>query len=254
LLVQSGLATFPDMSQALWRVTTVTITGAIQGPRYDVKWTGPAQTFNLESTLAPQVDVHPRTLPNDTQVQLQVGLFQNANTEIEVGVMPVGWDPISGVANVVTGRSTGTGGGLTPEQDQALTDIALNTVADQLVDSLTLTEHSPGFPVGGEVGGALGVPAFGIIVRIANVPPELVPNTPDGDYWVPSLAVVRVFRGSDLWMRVPIHTSNKIIPLLNEGIAAAVAKALTNTWMLNMTFQVTFREGVTGRVFTMNFP
>jgi len=82
----------------------------------------------------------------------------------------------------------------------------------------------------------------------------LSPITPDGDYWVKTLAVVRIFRGSDLWMRVPIHTSDKIVPLTGEGFAAAVVEVLTNLWLLNMSVQVSFLEGVLGEVFLMHFP
>lgn len=151
-------------------------------------------------------------------------------------------------------QTTGTGGGLTPQQDTTLTETWQGSFPSIAIDSLLTQNLTPGGPSPGPVNANLTTPVFGVIVRIANVPPELLPQTPDGDYWIPTLAVVRIFRGSDLWMRVPIHTSNKIVPLENEGLVSAVVEALTNTWMLNLSVQVTFAAGVTGTVLLMNLP
>ena len=156
--------------------------------------------------------------------------------------------------NLAKFTTTGPGqGGFTETDRQALTEVQASTALTVLVDNLTLHELTSG-PTGDFVGAALPETFWGIIIRIASVPPELVPQTPDGDYWTPSLAVVRIFRGSDLWMRVPVHTSSKMIPIYNEHIASAVAEIVTGLWLLNMSLQVTFRDGVLGQVFLMRFP
>lgn len=147
----------------------------------------------------------------------------------------------------------GKGQGLTAEQSTQLQQINANTVVSELMDKFTLTEISRG-PQGGVVGAQLPFAVFGVIVRIASVPDTLIPNTPDGDYWVPSLAVVRVFRAADLWLRVPIHTSSKMVPFWTENVFVGITAATLSEWLLQMTVQVSFREGVTGQVFLMDLP
>jgi hypothetical protein len=154
---------------------------------------------------------------------------------------------------VVAQTYTGTSGGLTAEQATQLQETHEASFPSQLVDQLTLLPLTSG-PTGDFVAAQLPNPTFGVIVRIANVPEELVPNTPDGDYWFTSLAVVRVFRGADLWKRVPIHTSSKLVELLDESIVAGITAITATQWLLNMTVQVTFRAGVTGEVFLMKVP
>jgi hypothetical protein len=101
----------------------------------------------------------------------------------------------------------------------------------------------------------LTTPVFGVIVRLTSIPPELEAQTPDGDYWVKTLAVVRIFRGSDLWLRVPIHTSSKLINLWIEGLSLGLADAVLQAgWLLDLTLQTTFLPGVTGDVFLMRVP
>jgi hypothetical protein len=95
---------------------------------------------------------------------------------------------------------------------------------------------------------------MGVIVRIATVPPEFHVNTADGDYWTKGLAVVRIYRGTDLWKRVPVHTSSKLITFVDEGLVAAVTSVLPLQWLLQISVQVSFTEGVTGQVFLMNAP
>jgi hypothetical protein len=187
--------------------------------------------------------------PVHVQTQLVEG---GSGTHVDSGTTSYVWQPSSQVGLLVQG-STSTGGGLTTEQAQQLTQVHEASFPSQLVDQLTLLPLTSG-PTGGFVGAQLPNPTFGVIVRIANVPAELVPNTPDGDYWVTSLAVVRVFRGSDLWKRVPIHTSSKLVELLDESIVAGITAITATQWLLNMTVQVTFRAGVTGEVFLMKVP
>jgi hypothetical protein len=164
----------------------------------------------------------------------------------------VPWDAKSGLVNLLQTQPS-TGGGLTDAQAQQLQAIDTSTARNQLLDNVTLTEVTTG-PQGGFVGLNLVDTVFGIIVRISTVPGDIQPSTPDGDYWLTDLAVVRIYRGSDLWIRRPIHTSSCIVELANEGVVSAVTAFTAFQWMLNMTLQVHFRVGVTGQVFLMRFP
>lgn len=163
------------------------------------------------------------------------------------------WSSQSGVPALIAFQAQ-QGQGLTPAQAQDLAQTQDATWPAFPVDTLTLTPVA-GTPVGGTVSANLTSPVFGVIVRIASVPPQLLPSTADGDYWVSGLAVVRVYRGTDLWLRVPVHTSSKLINLWVEGLALGLADAVLNAgWLLNLTLQVSFREGVTGTVHLMRVP
>lgn len=164
------------------------------------------------------------------------------------------WSNTAGIANQLKQINTGAGTGLTPVEAQQLAETHDSTFPEFLVDQLTL-QALASVPTGDPVNAFLTSPVFGVIVRIASVPAELVATTPDGDYWFSSLAIVRIFRGSDLWLRVPIHTSSKLINLWMEGLAMGLADVVLNAgWLLNLSIQVTFREGVTGTVFLMRVP
>lgn len=183
-------------------------------------------------------------------------LLENAqSTVLDQGTGSVKWDPTLGlgtqIQNIQTGTSTG--GGLTDAQAVELSQTQASTFPTLLVDQLLLQELSNG-PTSGPVNASLVHFSFGVIVRISHVPPDLVADTPDGDYWFPSLAVVRVFRGADLWLRVPVHTSSKMIPFSEQNVVAGLAQVTGTLWLLNMSVQVTFRTGVQGQVFNMLFP
>lgn len=162
------------------------------------------------------------------------------------------WSNVAGLTNVII-KEQGTGAGLTPEEATQLEQTHAQTFLSQTLDAVTLTPLTTG-PSGGTISSFLPTPTFGVIVRIASVPPDLAPNTPDGDYWFPSLAVVRVFRGSDLWLRVPIHTSSKLVPFGDENLVVGVSALTLTQWILQLSIQVSFRDGVTGEVFLMHFP
>ena len=108
--------------------------------------------------------------------------------------------------------------------------------------------------MGGFVNAQLPNPCWGVIVRLAEVPEELQPQTPDGDYWVKTLAVIRIFRGADMWQRIPIHTSSKLYSLLDASIVAGITGVTATQWFLDLSVQVSFLPGVTGKVFLMLLP
>jgi hypothetical protein len=192
-------------------------------------------------------------IATSSPVHLLLQLFEPGTTlPIDSGSATYTWTPESNVAMTAPIVAQG-GGGLTAEQSLQLSEIHAYQVSDQVLDLLTLVELTNG-PSSGPINAQLPSPIFGIIVRLTAVPLDIVLDTPDLDYSVKTLAVVRVFRGSDLWMRVPIHTTNKIIPLEGEGIVSAIATAFLQPWLLNMSIQVTFLEGVLGQVFVMRLP
>lgn len=147
----------------------------------------------------------------------------------------------------------GTGGGLTDEQSLQLSQTNAATFPSQLVDNLTL-QTVPLGPDGNVTGHALTAWVFAVIVRITGLSDAFTPLEPDEDYFVPTLATVRITRGNDLWQRTPIHTTTKIVRLDGEGIIAAVSATTGALWLLAMTLDVKFRPGVTGTVHLMNTP
>ena len=174
---------------------------------------------------------------------------------VDQSTIPLHWDAQSGVPFLLRFPVQGGGqGGLTPQQDQALTEVHESTFPTHVIDALTLTDLTPNGPSPGPVNQQLLTPIFAVIVRIATVPVELTPSTPDGDYWVPTLAVVRIFRGADLWIRAPIHTSSKIVSLQSDWLQVGVTAVWGSTWPLQLSLQTTMLEGVTAQVFLMNVP
>jgi hypothetical protein len=189
------------------------------------------------------------------QAHLQTTLLEGGtNAVIDSGSEAFTWGSSSlGITVQEEGGGSGQGG-LTTDQALQLQQTQQATWPQHLVDNLTLQALGAGsseLPINAN----LTSPVFAVIVRITAIPPDLLPQTPDDDYWVKTLAVVRIFRGSDLWLRVPIHTSSKIVNLWIEGIALGLMDAvLTAGWLLDLTLQTTFLPGVEGQVFLMRVP
>jgi hypothetical protein len=205
-----------------------------------------------EQEVAHQLTVN---VPKDgDQMLVQVVLYDSSQNVIDNGQATIPWSTTAGIGRQQFLQPTDTGGGLTPQESQQLQQTHDSTWPQFVVDSLTLAPVTSG-PTGNPVAANLTSPVFGVIVRLANVPADLKAQTPDGDYWIPTLAVVRIYRGSDMWLRIPIHTSSKLINLWVEGLALGLADAVLNAgWLLNLTLQCWFREGVTGEVFLMRVP
>lgn len=176
-------------------------------------------------------------------------------TETAFGTGTATWEGQQGIgyAQQFIAQSSQVQGGFTETDRTQLQAIATSTVLDNVLDALTLEAFTQG-PQGGFVSAQLPRATWGILIRLATVPANISPQTPDGQYWVPTLASVRIFRGSDIWLRIPIHTPSKIINIANEGIAVAISNLTATTWLLDMTLQVNFLPGVTGEVFRMFLP
>lgn len=251
----------------LIQFNTTTI-GPFQDPSWRVIWT-PDDGFDGEvlnwtySTADPhavftefwqqrgQVPLQTAHAKQGTTGHLVVSLF-SAAIESETITVPVQAEWLIG-NQFQLGQATQESGALTPTQAQQLEQTHESTYPAVSLDALTLSELTAG-PQGGVVAAQLALWIFGVIVRIATVPPEFRVDTADGDYWVRSLAVVRIYRGSDLWKRVPVHTSSKMISFVDEGLIVAVASITTLQWLAQISIQVSFAEGVTGRVFLMRAP
>jgi len=193
--------------------------------------------------------------PVDGQQTFVRSFLREGATVIDSGTASFQWDATSGLSKMLLNPTTsGGGGGLTPAQDQALQEIHQGTALDQLLDALTLELISPAGGGPGPFNRTLLTPTAGVLVRMTAIAAGLVPDTPDGDYWLPSLAVIRLFRGADLWHRVPVHTSSKLYYWLDENVTAFATNLLVSQWLLNMSVQVTIREGCQAEVFLLHYP
>lgn len=226
---------------------------SILGGRMD--WTSNDWSLRLfvpQSSLSSQQNTG-AAMPSNATAKLVVELRDPNGTVIDQGSQTAPWDPTTGLPGQLLDKGGGTSGGLTPEQAAQLAETHQATFPESLTDNLT-TQLLPGDPNTGYVGVNLTRPVFGIIIRMTEIAPDLTPDTPDGDYWFTSLAIVRIYRGQDLWIRAPIHTSSKLINLWSEGLFMGLVGLVGTAWLLNLTLQVTFRPGCNGTVYAMIVP
>jgi len=125
--------------------------------------------------------------------------------------------------------------------------------ARKALDLLTLDELSSG-PSGDPVRAQIAFWFYGVIVRATTIPEEMVPKTPDEQWYFPDLAVLRVFRGSDLVYRRGIHTPT----FMTENPWQWGFMPLNELPILGVPFETTiavdWRVGVEGQVFLQRFP
>jgi len=187
------------------------------------------------------------------QVPVTVQLNEPSGT-VDSGTVTLPWDAQQGQpVQAVKLAQEATGGGLTDAQAQQLDQIHAEVAPFISLDALTLTDLTGGVP-SDFVSAQLPDAIFGVIVRLTQIPAQLETILADNNYWRQTLAVVHVFRGSDLWLRAPIHTSNRMVPFPQEGIVTAAAENELTAWLLQMSLQVTFAPGVLGLVFLMKYP
>ena len=139
----------------------------------------------------------------------------------------------------------------TPDGAETFTIPAL--LSGKTLDMLTTTEVSSG-PGPGPFASSLENWFFGVIVRVTSLPEWLTPATPAQDWYYPDLAVLRVFRGTDVEERYGIHTVSFMHPF--HGLYAGV---LLNETLLfpnppDSSIEVEFLDGVEGQVFLLRFP
>ena len=170
------------------------------------------------------------TAPNQTQIFVTATLEQPGNIVVDRGEIPATWTTDAGLGQQVREKAQGTGGGLTPAQAQQLTDTERRTrtvgeptdlvwtsasgpqqvtlasiFSRPTLDTLTLTEVTSGETCD-PVRFLVDQWFHAVIVRVTTIDPELVPKTPDLNWYFPDLAVLRVMRGEDLEFRRGIHT------------------------------------------------
>ena len=191
---------------------------------------------------------------DETQVNLQATVqLSGAGPADDTGTTSVPWSNTDGIPALLQHTVAQPGQGLTTEQSTQLQETWNSTAQVISVDSTVPLVHPPA-PPGQTISAVMPVPIFGLIVRLTAIDPLLVAGTPDDNYYTPGLAVATIFRGADIWMRVPVHTPTKMIPLFGDVVTAAVATITAATWLANMSYQVSFRAGCAGQVVEMRFP
>lgn len=257
----------------------------VSGTRLNVEW----PTFSIDPTsvtgylLADPLkgdNTIGNMMNDDVSTSMSVNL-RSPTSILDSGTFTVTWDARTGLGMqaLKIAQQQSAAGGLTPAQQTQLTTTESNTstlidnttvsitdasgtttpfsigeiLGTKSLSDLTTTEITSG-PTGSPVTRFLTAFVFGIIVRITAVPPTLTPQTPDGDYWLASLAVVRIRHGTDLFLRRPVHTSSAIISW-DRGIYQIATQAIeTAVWPSGMALEVDWAPGVEGQVFLMLSP
>jgi len=215
---------------------------------------------------------------NQTDVHILAEL-ETSTGVIDSGTKTVKWDPVTGVPWQLWERTNAlASGGFTAADRAQLQTTELRTqvlgIPSDLVlegpsgpiptslaklfsrrtlDRMTLSEATAG-PTCQPVRFTVGIWFFGIIVRVTTIPPELVPKTPDHEWYFPDLAVLRIFRGADCEYRRGIHTPTFMqerpwqwgMPFLQDNALGAPPP--------DTTIAVDWRDGVCGQVFVQNLP
>lgn len=215
--------------------------------------TTPQFVLGLGTSRSLTASAQPALSKTEDQIHVTAEIFDQSGTITDTGQGTFPWEAEAGLAQLQLQIPTTGQGGFTDSDRALLQQTQVSTFTDQLLDNLTLAEITSG-PQGGTASSVIRNWVWGILVRIRTIPPELISVTPDQNYWFASLAVCTVFRGSDLWIRVPVHTSSKIIGFGAEGVVAAVTALTETQWLLDMSVQVAFRAGVTGQAYLMALP
>ena len=121
------------------------------------------------------------------------------------------------------------------------------------LDTLTLVEATQG-PTTEPVRVQFGLWYYGVIVRVTQIADDLVPRTPDDQWYFPDLAVLRIIRGVDLESRHGIHTPTAIFahPWETGNFFRNTLDALGVP--PDRTLAVDWRAGCGGQVFFQRFP
>jgi hypothetical protein len=223
-------------------------------------------------TTVPRVQTQPAV---GTPVHIGFQLFDGTQTNpIDTEVTQAPWDPVAGAYQVpVSGQ-----GGFTesdrlqlqatekrtqvlgePEQlvIQQPSGPVLTTLGQifsrQTLDALTLDELTSG-PTFDPVRVQFAGWYYGVIVRVTTIAEDLVPKTPDSQWYFPDLAVLRIFRGADLEYRRGIHT-----PTFMQEQPWQWGSNILNTFDVlgvppDLTIAVDWRPGCAGQVFLQRLP
>jgi len=168
-------------------------------------------------------------LTNGQTAHATVSLIEAGVVTMEATLDGV-WDSTSGLPMQIEASRTSTSGGFTAQDRTTLQGIDTKTqvlgqpsdlviqsasgplettigqiFSRQTLDLLTLSEVTSGETFD-PVRADFALWYTGVIVRVTTISPELVPRTPDDQWYFPDLAVLRIFRGEDLLFRRGIHT------------------------------------------------
>ena len=216
-------------------------------------------------TLVPSIQIQPLTtqqpqsvgsvlLDTGDDVLVIARLMQDPATQLDAGQATNTWSATAGLGLQQKALGSQTiSEGFTDSDRASLQSIESWTALDTFITSLTV-ESLGTSPLGGSIDAELPDWRYGIIVRVTTLADGLVATTPDLDYFVKSLAVVRVFRGTDILLRVPIHRSSQIIPLVGNGIALQIAGVGVELWAPGLSLEVDFLAGCAGEVLLMKLP
>lgn len=188
-------------------------------------------------------------LAEGQSAHVSMELHGQNNVLLDTGTASFPWSLGAAGAAYQSSQTTG----FTSEDRAVLQTIDAWTVVDTFITSLTL-ESMGSAPPGGQLAVSLTEWRYGIIVRLTQIPPDLQPQTPDLDYWVKTLAVVRIFRGTDILQRIPIHRSSQIIPFEGNGMILTLARATIDLWAPGLSVEVDFGPGVAGEALLMKLP
>jgi hypothetical protein len=198
-------------------------------------------------------------------------LVQSGTTVVDSGATTMPWVNSSSDNVQLLQDGSHAGDGLTSTQAAQLATVVDNTqttqevggvtttisVGEQLaaksIDALTTVEITSG-PTSDPVTHNLAVWTQAVLVTITGIAPIDVPQTPDQDYFLRDLAVLRIFHGGNLSMRVPIHTSSRIVDLHTDRLNTIVTAVEVALWPPAVTLEVDFARGVTGQVFLLLLP
>lgn len=231
----------PQGSESAYMVTGTAVTQFLTGdPQIGLPFQGWEWGYPGRGTAQP-----------GAPVTIAVTLNEPGNpVPIDSGAITVPWDPSTGLPALLQEQGKG---GLTDVQAEQLAAVNAEIAPVLSLDGLTLSSLTGGVPVD-FVAAQLPNAVFGVIVRLTQIPDELRTIEADVNYWRMTLAAVHIYRGTDLWLRFPIHTSNRMCPLPQEGLATTVAENELTAWLLQMSIQVTFAPGVLGEVLLMEYP
>lgn len=214
------------------------------------------------------------TIRDGSQASFSVTL-RTPTGAVDSGTLQGTWDARSGIAQDLEGTGGGQGG-FTASDRQLITatdqrtkllgelgDLIVQTASGPVqmtlaqlfsrstLDRLTLQELTSGEtcdPVRVDISFSW---FHAIVVRVTTIAEDLRPKTPDGEWYFPDLAVLRIFRGQDLEYRRGIHTPTfiqerpwqwgwqflNVVPILGAPPETIVA--------------VDWRQGCCGQVFGM---
>ena len=247
-----------------------------QSPSEEPAWTAHIPTVSPFTT--PQLGItFGTTLTNVNEFELRNGetthitaVLNDGTGVVDTGSADLTWDAVSGVPALIMSQKYA--GGLTSGEAAQLSQVETNTTASittpagvqqiplaQLLsvislDALTLGEVTSG-PQTGFVGHTLVSGTTGVLVRITNIPGNFYSTTPDDGWYPQDLAVVRVYRGTDLIERIPIHTVSQWIKPI-PGVWTNLPDLPVTVELLppDMSIQVYFATGVYGRIYIDTLP